>query len=167
MKKVSKIIILAASISVLCFICIICISEYQKYHIGPVAENIINQINSSDKSDIECIIDLKTVTDFEWDKVIVVSADFLAAGYSQEKIKRIWGIDYEFQSGFRSRLIFIKNDSIAYEESYYASVENTVKFNISISPSLDYYCILPYDNACITANRGKYKSDYCYSLIIM
>lgn len=112
-------------------------------------------------------MDLNKITDFEWDKVIIVSADFLAIGYSKEKIKSLWGIEYEFKPGFKSRLIFVKNDSIVYEEAYLSSIENSVKFNISISSKLDYYKILSNHNAKIVAGRNQYNSkEYCYSLMI-
>ncbi len=139
----------------------------KKYDIGPVAQKIINEIDHLENSNSECIVDLNKITDFEWDKVIIVSADFLAIGYSKEKIKNLWGIEYEFQPGFKSRLIFIKNDSIVYEEAYLSSIENSVKFNISISSKLDYYKILSYNNAKIVAGRSQFNSEnYCYSLII-
>lgn len=139
----------------------------KKYDVGPVAQNIINEIDNLENSNSECIVDLNKITDFEWDKVIIVSADFLAIGYSKEKIKNLWGIEYEFQPGFKSRLIFIKNDSIVYEEAFLSSIENPVKFNISISSKFDYYKILYSNNAKITAGRSQYNSEeYCYSLII-
>jgi len=139
----------------------------KKYDIGPVAQKIINEIDHLENSNSECIVDLNKITDFEWDKVIIVSADFLAIGYSKEKIKSLWGIEYEFQPGFKSRLIFIKNDSIVYEEAYLSSIENSVKFNISTSSKLDYYKILSNHNAKIVAGRNQYNSkEYCYSLMI-
>ena len=54
-----------------------------------------------------------------------------------------------------------------YEEAYLSSIENSVKFNISISSKLDYYKILSYNNAKIVAGRSQFNSEnYCYSLII-
>lgn len=145
----------------------ICILHSSKYSIGSVGKSIINEIDHSIDANGDCTIDLKMITDFEWDKVIIVSADFLAIGYSKEKIKNIWGIEYEFQPGFKSRLIFLKNNSVVYEESYSASIEHPEKFNISVSQKLNYYCILPCDNACISAGRSQYNTDeFCYSLII-
>lgn len=139
----------------------------KKYELGPVAQSIIKEIDNLENSNSECIVDLNKITDFEWDKVIIVSADFLAIGYSKEKIKNLWGIEYDCQPGFKSRLIFIKNDSIVYEEAYLSSIEKPVKFNISISPKLDYYKILSCNNAKIVAGRNRYNSkEYCYSLII-
>ena len=165
-KKI-KIIFGIVSLLVIFIILLIYVWYNKKYDMGPVAQKIINEIDNLENSNSECIVDLNKITDFEWDKVIVVSADFLAIGYSKEKIKNLWGIEYEFQPGFKSRLLFIKNDSIVYEEEYLSSIENPVKFNISISPKLDYYKILSYNNAKIFAGRNQYNSkEYCYSLII-
>lgn len=159
-KKKTKILLIAVFIFVLCFGVYLYIN--QRNHIGSVGKNIINEIDANG----DCTIDLKMVTDFEWDKVIIVSADFFAIGYSKEHIKELWGIEYEFSSGFKSRLIFLKNNSIVHEESYLASIEHPVKFDISVSSGMDYYCILPYDNAYITAEQGEYNSETCYSLIV-
>lgn len=153
------------------FIFALCFGYYlykkQVYSIGSVGKSIINEIDNSIDANGNCTIDLKAVTDFEWDKVIIVSADFLAIGYSKDKIKNIWGIEYELQPGFKSRLIFLKNNSVVYEESYPASIERSEKFNISVSPKFDYYRILSCDNARVTAGRYRYNSkEFSYSLSV-
>ena len=61
---------------------------------------------------------------------------------------------------------FVKDNKVVYEESYAASIEESAKFNISVSPSLDYYCILPYDDSFAFVTKEKHKSSTCYSLII-
>ena len=161
MKKIIR------SLFVIKLIWTICILHHPKDSIGSVGKSIINEINHSIDVNGDCTIDLRMVTNFEWDKVIIVSADFLATGYSKEEIKNIFGFEYEFQPGFKSRLIFLKDNSVVYEESYSASIEHPEKFNISISPKLNYYCILPCDNACIPAGRTQYNTEkFCYSLII-
>lgn len=130
MKKVIKLLLV---IILILTICTICLLRRPRYSIGPVGKGIIDAIDQSIDANGDCTIDLKTVTNFEWDKVIIVSADFSAIGYSKEKIKNIWGIEYEFKPGFKSRLIFVKNNSVVYEESYSESIENPEKFNISVS----------------------------------
>ncbi len=54
---------------------------------------------------------------------------------------------------FRSRILFVKDNKVVYEESYAASIEESAKFNISVSPSLDYYCILPYDDSFVFVTK--------------
>lgn len=93
-------------------------------------------------------------------------ADFFAMGYSSETLEDIWKIEYDPQSDFRSRILFVKDNKVVYEESYAASIEESAKFNISVSPSLDYYCILPYDDSFVFVTKEKHKSSTCYSLII-
>ena len=112
------------------------------------------------------MVELKTVTNFEWDRAIIASADFFAMGYSSETLEDIWKIEYDPQSNFRSRILFVKDNKVVYEESYAASIEESAKFNISVSPSLDYYCILPYDDSFAFVTKEKHKSRTCYSLII-
>ena len=63
-------------------------------------------------------------------------------------------------------IVTVKDNKVVYEESYAASIEESAKFNISVSPSLDYYCILPYDDSFVFVTKEKHKSSTCYSLII-
>ncbi len=137
---------------------------HKKYDIGQVTESIMNEIDCSVDYNGECTVDLRKCTDFNWDRVVIVSADFFAAGYSSDLIEEMWGFEYEVPSDFRSRLIFLKNNTIVYEESYMASVEYSTRFNISIYP-MPYYRILAYDEAMVLAERCQHKSgEYSYSL---
>lgn len=136
MKK--KILILSA-IAVLLLSAILGYTYWKNEYVnGPVGTRIMEEI---DKSSAEnCTIDLKTVTDFAWDKVVVVSADFLAAGYPDETVSEMFGFPYEMPKGFRSRLIFVNDEKIVHEESYAADIERSSKFNISLQHP--YYVIL-------------------------
>lgn len=153
MKK--KILILSA-IAVLLLSAILGYTYWKnEYEIGPVGTRIMEEI---DKSSAEnCTIDLKTVTDFEWDSVVVVSADFLAAGYPDEKVSEMFGFPYEMPEGFRSRIIFVKDEKIVHEESYAADIERSSKFNISLHPP--YYVILTAVDCEIVAeeSQGRYS----------
>lgn len=68
--------ILITSFLVILFVTIAFVSKYQKNELGSVAQGIIDEIETS-RND-ECTVDLKTVTNFEWDRAIIVSADFFA-----------------------------------------------------------------------------------------
>ena len=124
----------------------------KNYEVGPVAESIMTEIDNSHTE--YCVIDLQNVTDFEWDRVVVVSADFWCAGYSDETVSELWGFCYEVPKGFRSRLIFLNGDEIIHEESYAADIECSSKFNISIYP-MPYYRILTSDECSVVGNEAE------------
>jgi hypothetical protein len=158
MKKLKCVFIIIFLI--IAFTTVVSISKCQENELGSVAQGIIDEIETSGND--ECMVELKTVTNFEWDRAIIASADFFAMGYSSETLEDIWKIEYDPQSNFRSRILFVKDNKVVYEESYAESA----KFNISVSPSLDYYCILPYDDSFAFVTKEKHKSSTCYSLII-
>ena len=162
MKKLKCVFIIIFLI--IAFTTVVSISKCQENELGSVAQGIIDEIETSGND--ECMVELKTVTNFEWDRAIIASADFFAMGYSSETLEDIWKIEYDPQSDFRSRILFVKDNKVVYEESYAASIEESEKFNISVSPSLDYYCILPYDDSFVFVAKEKHKSSTCYSLII-
>lgn len=129
-----------------------------EYSIGSVGTRIIDEIDKS--SDEKCFIELNTVTDFEWDTVVVMSADFLAAGYSDETVSKMFGVSYEMPDGFRSRLIFVNDGKIVHEESYRAEVEHSSKFNINIQHP--YYVILTSDDCDVVGS----EADGYYSIFV-
>lgn len=122
-----------------------------EYSIGSVGTRIIDEIDKS--SEEKCVIDLNTVTDFEWDTVVVMSADFLAAGYSDETVSKMFGVSYEMPDGFRSRLIFVDDGKIVHEESYRAEVERSSKFNINIQ--YPYYVIFTSDDCDVAGSEAE------------
>ena len=129
-----------------------------KYKMGPVGIQIIEEIDNASTED--CIIDLQSVTDFEWDKVVVVSADFWAAGYSDATVSEMWGFPYEVPEGFRSWLIFLNDNKIVHEESYAEYIEHSSKFNISIQ-SAPYYRILTSDVCEVVGGEADGHYQIC------
>ena len=142
--KISHVSLYAIFLTIILLLSVVSGFIYQKnkYAIGPVGTRIMEEIDWNNPED--CIIDLKTVTDFKWDKVVMVSESFLAAGYPNEMVSEMFGFPYEMPEGFRSRLIFLNENEIVYEESYAADIEHSSKFNISIQSSD--YLILTSEN---------------------
>lgn len=91
---------------IIAFTTVVSISKCQENELGSVAQGIIDEIETSGND--ECMVELKTVTNFEWDRAIIASADFFAMGYSSETLEDIWKIEYDPQSNFRSRILFVK-----------------------------------------------------------
>ncbi len=121
---------------------------YKKYRIDPVGKKIINEIDNNAVNNV-CTINIKELTDFEWDTLVVADKDFKVYTGTEcdRKMSEIIGSDYHFEDGYRSRLIFVKNHRVVYEESYYASVEKPSKMNISIKDKNNGYCVLSAENS--------------------
>lgn len=131
------------------------------------------EIDRCADADGDCTIDLQELTNFEWDTVAAFHQDASVRGeYESEEIIRLLGDDYEPSPGCRSRLIFLNDGVITYEESYPASIESSSEFNICILQSSDHpwweethsYCILSVEDAIVDASCFAYKSGYGYQL---
>jgi hypothetical protein len=68
-------------------------------------------IENSCKNQNECTINLKTATNFEWDKLYVFTE-----GASLDTIQSVIGRDYPYYNDVASRLIFMKYDKIVFHE---------------------------------------------------
>lgn len=147
-KNIKKIAVLAVALIIIAAAFAAGIYFYKKYSIGPVGKNIINEIDNNAVND-SCTIDLKELTDFEWDTLVVADPDFKVYTGTEcdRKMSEIIGSDYHFEDGYRSRLIFVKKHKVVYEESYYASMEKPSKMNISIKDKDDGYLVLSAENA--------------------
>ncbi|MGN1403102.1 MAG: hypothetical protein ACI4XB_02175 [Ruminococcus sp.] len=150
-----KIIVWIILLSVLLLILAACSWHlYRKYAIGSVGKNIMREIDSHADANGDCTLDLREMTDFEWDTLVVFDADFSVyyGGYksdhdvASEKMSQILGMAYERPSGYRALLIFMKNGEIVHEESYLADIEAPSKMNISVPP--EYFC-QGFDACCI------------------
>ena len=72
MKKLKCVFIIIFLI--IAFTTVVSISKCQENELGSVAQGIIDEIETSGND--ECMVELKTVTNFEWDRAIIASADF-------------------------------------------------------------------------------------------
>lgn len=166
-KRKKKIIVWIILLSVLVLILAECSWHlYRKYAIGPVGKNIMREIDSHADANGDCTLDLREMTDFEWDTLVVFDADFPVYhgdyksnhDVASEKMSQILGTAYERPSGYRSLLIFMKNGEIVHEESYLADIEAPSKMNISVPPEyscqgFDACCVFSADEASIAASH--------------
>ena len=149
-----------------------------------LAQKIMNIIDSSAKStvdvstanvsidslvdyDREIIIDIMELTDFEWDKMIAISAIC-----SDSEISEILGFKHAFPKGYRDKLVFLKDNEVVYKETYAVSVEEAVKFSLYFNSDYAHYRIFSPQDAKIIGVRFQSqqgnveKFTWCYSLLI-
>ena len=127
--------------------------------VGPFAHKIMDKIDQLADADGKCIININEITDFDWDKMIVTE-------YSADTLKEMKEIPedtiFKEATGQRSRLIFLKNNKVVYEESYRYSIETTYKFNLFFVYGGQEFKIFTPDNSQIKGRRTT-STDPIYS----
>lgn len=116
--------------------------------IGPLGHKVMQRIDYLLSTEEKCVIDMKEITDFEWDRLFVFNISC-----SLKTIRNLTG-DQSFTepSGNWSHLVFMKEDKIVYKESYKASVEQSFQFNIFFEYGGDYMEFKP-EEAKIVGRR--------------
>ena len=127
------------------------------YDVAPFGQKIMNRIDELADELNECVIDINELTDFEWDVMIAVELDFFVK-YSDEEIKNMFGTELENVNGNKSRLFFLKDNEVVFTESYSASIEESLKFNIITGSSG--YSVVMSDNAEISARREFFTGAF-------
>ena len=160
------IVILLISVSVLVNIDYYSLLDIQG-EVGPLAHKVMEKIDKLADTDGECIIDIRELTNFNWDTMIAVNYFC--------PLKEIAEIPEDFhlkEKDVWTRLIFLKDDKVVYNESYRASVEAPYKFNLEFIYEGNYKIFTP-DNAQIPGHRftdpqyptNDPRASYFYSLI--
>ena len=117
--------------------------------VGPFAHKIMDKIDQSVDAEGKCIIDIKELTDFNWDMMVVTEYNF-----PLDEIKEIpQEINYAKTKGVKSRLTFFKDNKVVYEETYRVSIETSYKFNLFFEYGGQGYKIFTPDNAQIPGHR--------------
>jgi hypothetical protein len=106
----------------LLFMMIVCGCSNQ----GKIQHAIIKKIEDCDAGS-KCVVDLRTLTDFEWDTVY-----FSSSIPRIENVEKAIGLRYDFYEEFTHPIIFIKEHRIVYYENCKGSVEGIVKNQIFI-----------------------------------
>ncbi len=97
---------------------------------GKIELALSNEIQNCNTPD--CKIELKKVTDFEWDKVY-----FFEMPITKEYVNKNIGIDYSDYVEFTRPIIFLNKGKIIYSENNEASVESLVDEQIVIGDIID------------------------------
>ena len=139
----------------------ITISFCQKYEkTRELAQKVMNQIDACADLDVECMIDFAELTDFDWDKMLVMDA---IDAYTEKQIEEDLGFKYTFPKppllpssrDFKDRIVFFKDGEVIYEESYITSPEKAVKFNLAFKHGYGHRVFTPED-AKILGRRFRY-----------
>lgn len=99
-------------------------------HKGKIELALTKEIESCNTPD--CRVELKKVTDFEWDKVY-----FFEIPSTKEYVNKCIGIDYANYVEFTRPIIFLNKGKIVYSENNESSVESLVDEQIVIGDIID------------------------------
>jgi hypothetical protein len=126
-----------------------------------VLERRIGERVDACKADAPCIVRVKDLTDFPWDKMYVFSY-----GAYPEYIEKALGTPLPDYVEFQRRLVFLKNGKIVYREDEPTDIENLVNGEVTFAgmdtePS---YVSFTPDTAVFIAAKHKHSNGVAYSL---
>ena len=113
------------------------------------------------KSDAPCIVRIKDLTDFQWDKMYVFSY-----GAYPEYIEKALGAPLPYYVEFQRRMVFLKDGKIVYREDEPTDVEHLVDGEVTFAgmntePS---YVTFTPETAVFSAAKFKHSNGVAYSL---
>jgi hypothetical protein len=124
-------------------------------------ERRIGEKVESCKSDAPCIVRIKDLTDFQWDKMYVFSY-----GAYPEYIEKALGAPLPDYVEFQRRMVFLKDGKIVYREDEPTDVEHMVDGEVTFGgmntePS---YVLFTPETAVFSAAKHKHSNGVAYSL---
>ena len=126
-----------------------------------VRNNIISEIESQCPSDDgTCEINLKELTDFEWDKIILYQIST-----SKHSIENALGFEFKETKDFDSGIIFVKNNKIICNIKIFEHPDNLyipLRFVIEDEDKFFDCAVLYYDNAILKAEKQTIDGHKCY-----
>jgi hypothetical protein len=125
-----------------------------------IEQKIRDRIEAQCKNGGDCIIRIKDITDFGWDKMFVF--DY---GVSQEQIEKALGTPFPGYVEFTRRLVFLKTGKIIYSEDEPTDIEAPVNGMVSFGiDKADGYKVYTPDEAVFRAERNKFSKGIFYHL---
>jgi hypothetical protein len=126
---------------------------------GIIEQKIGDRINACKPTEV-CIIKIKELTDFQWDKMYVFTS-----GARNEHIDKALGMKYPNSVEFTRLMVFTKDGKIVHREEEPTSVENIVNGEISFKGSyVDRYYLYTPDTASFRAKKTEFKEGSYYKL---
>jgi len=90
--------------------------------LGKVENEIGKQIENNCVRERKCVLEINSVTDFQWDKMFVF--DF---GVERDKIVEIIGLNVSVSDDLTRKIVFIRNSKVVYLEESTSSIETSVR----------------------------------------
>jgi hypothetical protein len=129
---------------------------------GVIEQRIGDRVNACKPTEA-CIIKIKELTDFQWDKMYVFTS-----GARNEHIDRALGIKYPDLIEFTRLMVFTKDGKIVHLEKQPTDIEGAVNGQVYFEGSyIDRYSLYLSDTALFRAERIEFKEGRYYKLTQM
>jgi len=121
-------------------------------------DKIIAKFDEKCKGDSVCIIDLKELTDFKWDKFYLIEL-----GVDPDKIL---GFHYPYWEDIATRIIFTSGNRVAYHEDEYPDFDTKPQGGVffNIYPNDAKYWAFNFNNAIFTVKKTVVDRFIYYEL---
>ena len=116
---------------------------------------IIDAIDSQCEVGQLCRINVRDITGFEWDKMVIY-----CEGVFDEDISVALGFEHKLPDGFRSGVIFAHDGEIVFEDSVEYHPEGLARFDYFVASRIDSRCAVFYPESAILGGRKMQKKNY-------
>lgn len=126
-----------------------------------LSEKIINEIDGNCKINGTCVITMKEITDFKWDKMVV-----FGVGTSAVEVSQALGLEYTGSTDLMSGMIFVLNNKVVHEElePYYPEQPSQLQYAVTkkqLEPNCVSYTV---DEANLLAIKEEIDGRYYYQI---
>lgn len=126
---------------------------------GVVEQRIGDRVNTCKPTEA-CIINIKELTDFQWDKMFVFTS-----GARNEDIDKAIGIKYPDFVEFTRLMVFTKDGKIVHREKESTNIEGAVNGQVNFEGSyVDRFSLYMSDTALFRAEKIELKGGRVYRL---
>ncbi len=142
---------------ILCFLITIC-SGCSNNSLEAKIENHIKK--ACNEKDV-CIINIKDITDFEWQKMYVFKE-----GTTLEAINEALGFEYPYFEDIARRTVFVSENRITYHEDIFPNPESAQDGQVIYEmPDTVQYTIFEPDDAVFKVNKVEFVQGVYYVLL--
>lgn len=150
-------------IFVLVVILILLVIIFKKYisNEDKLSNKIMWYIDNNCYNSNTCILSMKEITDFEWDKMLMYQV-----GSSNTEISDLLGVEFKDSIDLSSGIIFIVNNKIVYEEHIFYHPEKPYKLLLYVGRMYGQpkYGVYTPNNAVFDGSRTEINGNFYYKI---
>jgi hypothetical protein len=124
-----------------------------------IRDKIIRNIELKSKNTDECIISIKEITDFKWDKLVMFNE-----GASRQEINSVLGFRYEGETDLTVLTIFLFKGKIVYQENEAYDPEKPSKLFVQYPDSQIHHMEFSFDKAVFKGTKEQIDGEYYYKI---
>ena len=126
-----------------------------------LTENIKKTIDENGGESVYCYFNMRDVTDFQWDKMVVYDP-----GASNDEISEALGVSFTDTTDLICGMVFVFEDAIVHNEKIsFLSNHKPDRLFISLEEQEQNWKLITADNAIFRGSKSHNGSYYTYSII--